>query len=304
MPWFAGNLHCHSTFSDGDSSPTDVANWYHRNGYSFISITDHNCLTPTDEYTTGSDDFIGIPGSEYSANAERAHAHVNGYGLTESPTLPKGDLTIVEALQFGIDEINRKGGFPVINHPTRRWAFGAKEMKQLKDVKHFEVFNGTPVSNNEGDDDHQSTDEIWDTLLSEGKEIYGMASDDAHHYQNLGASPLGYMDAPGSAWIWVEIESLSTELVIESVRSGNFFATTGIKPLRINRCRKSLDLEIDPQGAKKISYTTTFIGQGGNVLSRQQGFSAKYDIQGSEGYVRAKIESSSGKKGWVQPILL
>ena len=42
--WFKGNTHCHSWWSDGDSPPEIVADWYKKNGYHFLVISDHNTL--------------------------------------------------------------------------------------------------------------------------------------------------------------------------------------------------------------------------------------------------------------------
>ena len=42
--WFKGNLHTHSLWSDGDDYPEMIADWYKRNGYNFLGISDHNVL--------------------------------------------------------------------------------------------------------------------------------------------------------------------------------------------------------------------------------------------------------------------
>jgi hypothetical protein len=42
--WFKGNLHTHSLWSDGDDYPEMIADWYKRNGYNFLAISDHNAL--------------------------------------------------------------------------------------------------------------------------------------------------------------------------------------------------------------------------------------------------------------------
>jgi len=42
--WFKGNLHTHSLWSDGDDYPEMIADWYQRNGYQFLGISDHNVL--------------------------------------------------------------------------------------------------------------------------------------------------------------------------------------------------------------------------------------------------------------------
>ena len=42
--WFKGNLHTHSLWSDGDDYPEMIADWYKRNGWNFLAISDHNVL--------------------------------------------------------------------------------------------------------------------------------------------------------------------------------------------------------------------------------------------------------------------
>ncbi len=42
--WFKGNLHTHSLWSDGDDYPEMIADWYKRNGWNFLGISDHNVL--------------------------------------------------------------------------------------------------------------------------------------------------------------------------------------------------------------------------------------------------------------------
>lgn len=43
--YWKGNLHTHSFWSDGDDFPEMIADWYKRNGYHFLALTDHNVLS-------------------------------------------------------------------------------------------------------------------------------------------------------------------------------------------------------------------------------------------------------------------
>jgi hypothetical protein len=43
-PWFKGNIHAHSVWSDGDAFPEMVADWYKSRGYQFLALSDHNIL--------------------------------------------------------------------------------------------------------------------------------------------------------------------------------------------------------------------------------------------------------------------
>jgi hypothetical protein len=42
--WYKGQLHCHSFWSDGNTLPELVIDWYRSDGFQFMSLTDHNVL--------------------------------------------------------------------------------------------------------------------------------------------------------------------------------------------------------------------------------------------------------------------
>ncbi len=44
--WLRGNLHTHTTRSDGLLSPQATVDEYARRGYDFLSLTDHSVVTP------------------------------------------------------------------------------------------------------------------------------------------------------------------------------------------------------------------------------------------------------------------
>jgi hypothetical protein len=43
--WYRGNTHVHTTKSDGNGTPEDVARWYRDHGYDFLVVTDHETIT-------------------------------------------------------------------------------------------------------------------------------------------------------------------------------------------------------------------------------------------------------------------
>jgi hypothetical protein len=48
--WYKGNLHTHSYWSDGDEFPELIMDWYKRNGYQFIALSDHNTLVAGEKW--------------------------------------------------------------------------------------------------------------------------------------------------------------------------------------------------------------------------------------------------------------
>jgi len=48
--WQKGNLHTHSFWSDGDDFPEMIIDWYKKNDYQFIALSDHNTIANDDDY--------------------------------------------------------------------------------------------------------------------------------------------------------------------------------------------------------------------------------------------------------------
>lgn len=42
--WWKGNTHAHTLWSDGDSAPRQVVEWYRDAGYDFLVLSDHTLL--------------------------------------------------------------------------------------------------------------------------------------------------------------------------------------------------------------------------------------------------------------------
>ena len=45
LPWYRGNLHTHTTRSDGKREPQVVVDDYAERGYDFLMISDHDLVT-------------------------------------------------------------------------------------------------------------------------------------------------------------------------------------------------------------------------------------------------------------------
>ena len=123
--WYKGNIHTHTTESDGDEDPHKVASWYRRHGYDFLVLSDHNHLTLLD-YGSGRRRFrkpLMVPGEEVSVriNGGETPIHINGVGISQIvEPIDAGDL--VETLQANVDAIVEAGGIASINHPNYGWA--------------------------------------------------------------------------------------------------------------------------------------------------------------------------------------
>jgi hypothetical protein len=67
MPYLKGNLHAHTTLSDGLLAPQELISIYRDLGYDFIAITDHDYLVPQNYWGSipeGDGDFLVFKGIE------------------------------------------------------------------------------------------------------------------------------------------------------------------------------------------------------------------------------------------------
>lgn len=287
--WLKGNLHTHTTESDGDSTPAAVVEWYRAHGYDFLSITDHDKITRTDPKG-----LVLIDGEEVTDRLPKKPLHVNAIGLGEV-VLPQRGRTPVEVLQRNIDAVRAAGGIALINHPNFGWAFGAKELLQVDDATMLEVASGHPFVNSDGP---PSVESMWDAMLTAGKRIYAAAVDDAHHLQRPWAEDIA---PPGKALVVVRAER-DARAIVEALAFGDFYASTGVELEDYLVNPKRLTVCIRPKNGAR--YHTLFIGSGGKVLQKTPGTTATYAVRGDEQYVRAKVIDSNGRAAWLQPVFV
>jgi hypothetical protein len=301
LRWYKGNTHTHTLNSDGDSSPDEVARWYREHGYHFLVMTDHNFLTSVEGLNAllGADErFLILPGEEVTDRIDTKPLHVNGLAV-ESLVLPQGGSTIAEAIQRNVDAIRGARGVPHLNHPNFGWAVTAADIIKVRNDKLFEVYNGHPQVNNLGGGDAPGLEEMWDAVLSSGKLLYGLATDDAHHFKRAGDPDAA---GPGRGWVMVRAERLGAREILAALERGEFYASTGVvlDDVQITSSRYALSIAV----AGSSRYTTRFIGRKGRVLQTTSANPAEYVIRGDEGYVRAVVSESNGKQAWAQPVMI
>jgi hypothetical protein len=297
--WFKGNTHSHTTESDGDSPPEVVASWYRNHGYNFLVISDHNVWVDPGKLAHLVDStFLLIPGEEVTSAYQKKAVHVNGLNVPKRIE-PRTDTTMLGTIQKNIDAVRDLQGVPHINHPNFQWAFDHQILRHVRNDRLIEIFNGHPLVHNEGGGDRASMEEVWDHLLSDGMRMYGIAVDDAHHFKEEFAP---HRSNPGRGWVVVRATGLHADAILEAMERGDFYASTGIELDDVVITSSSLEVHIRQRGDFK--HTTEFIGSGGRVLLRTGANPARYQITGSEGYVRARVRDSGGFRAWIQPVFI
>lgn len=299
--WFKGNTHTHTLKSDGDSPPDVVARWYKSHGYQFLVISDHNVFTDPRTLSSLVDStFLLIPGEELTTSFERRPVHVNGLNVP-GVIAPRTDSTLVGTIQRNVDAVREVDGVPHINHPNFRWAFGWREIAQVRNDKLLEIFSGHPLVHNDGGGDTPSVEAAWDSLLTRGMRMYGIAVDDAHHFQGEFTPE---RVNPGRGWVTVRAARLDPLDILRAMEAGDFYASTGVELDSLRVTPTTITVHIRKRGDYR--YLAEFIGDGGRVLASAGGATVSYSLGATERltYVRVRIRDSGGARAWVQPVFI
>jgi hypothetical protein len=301
LRWYKGNTHTHTLNSDGDSAPDEVARWYREHGYQFLVLSDHNYLTEIaglNAVLGAEEQFLLIRGEEVTDAFQGKSVHVNALdpdGLVE----PQHGASVADVLQRNVNAIRRSAGVPHVNHPNFEWALTVDDLARLENDRLFEIFNGHPMVNNEGGGGRPGLEEIWDRLLTGGKVIYGIAVDDAHQFKQ----PWNRKAArPGQGWVMVRAARLTPADILGALERGDFYASTGIVLDDVRVTAGGIEIRIKPDGQTK--YRVQFIGEGGKVQAEAFDSPAVYTFDGTERYVRARVQDSNGWTAWTQPVYL
>lgn len=297
--WFKGNLHTHTTESDGDDSPEHVAEWYEKHGYDFLVLSDHNHLTVLDDAASNAGKWpLLIPGEEITSRLfdNTKPVHVNGIGLHTLVEPALGD-SVLETLQEDVSRIIAAGGLASINHPNYKWIISQEDIAAVEGTWAMEVYNGHPITNSFGGGGHISAEAMWDFVLSSGRRVMGVATDDSHHYIDE-FSP--YLANPGRGWVVVNAEKASEDALMEAMRLGSFYASSGVDIHDMRVGRREIVIEMAPLDNEK--FTTVFRGRNGRELVTVEGQEARFVPPAGELYVRATVYSSRGSRAWSQPV--
>jgi len=326
--WYRCNTHTHSTAgSSGDvnAPPETVARWFKDHGYQCIILTDHEHVTdvaPLNRDLGTKGDFLVIPGQELTQQLRDPahpggirHGHMNAIGATRTvmpighPQIPSG-VSMREAYARNVAALRQTGALVQINHPNLAWSAALGDLLPLDGPYLMEVWNSYFTANNLGGSDgagpvSPSVETLWDGLLSQGRTVWATASDDSHDYLHFDDRDA---PTPGKGWIMVQAPALTQTAILDALRQGQFYASTGIWLERYDVDDKGITLTLAraPQGSGKpktpTRYITRFIGADGTLLAEVAGDMPHYSFTGQERYVRASIQDSDGKRAWTQPV--
>ncbi len=264
--WVKGNLHTHSIASNcGRVELKKILNLYNDLGYGFIALTDHDIVT---EVSQTYKDLIIIKGYEASQ-----YSHILCIASEEVKERTPQDI---------INNTMANNGISILCHPNwKSWDYWSiEEMKELEGYTGIEIYNSVInrlVGSSEAFDE-------WDYLLSIGKLVWGFANDDFHYLEDI-----------NKAWNVVRVENLDEKSIINSIKKGSFYTSTGVEIFDIYVEDGQIIVESDADKLRFISM--------GRTLSEVLSSKAVYDIKNFNGYLRVEAINEDGSRAWSQPII-
>jgi len=276
--WLKGNLHTHTTFSDGVRPPEEVIADYERRGYDFLGISDHDMFVPPEHYQHLTR-MVLIPAVEVTALG----SHIQHLGVHQRVE-PDTNRQIV------IDGINADGGMAVMNHPNWEWHFNHfphELMEDLQGAVGLEVYNGVI----EHLDGAALASDRWDRLLSIGRRLWGFANDDSHEARDVGV-----------AWNVVQARTRSVPDILQALKEGRFYASTGVIVNAV--AIDGLRIRVSTENAERIRFVTRF----GTIRATIDDATAEWQLPENPTqlkhwrYVRVECYGAGGRMAWTQPI--
>jgi hypothetical protein len=259
----------------------------------------------TDHWKISSDDTVDglvvVPGVELNCILPGARdGHVLGLGVS-APDEDLGALAAEHAdLRATADWIGAHGGIAFLAHPY--WTGVTPGTLELPpNVVGVEVYNaGCELEVGRG-----LSAVHWDELLEAGRLCPAIATDDSHH--------------PGFdsdlAWTWVRAEDGSAGAVLEALRDGCHYSSTGprLDDVRVEgeavevACSPSRAVTLVSGKATGASVTAGRLGyrHRGTVLETDGDGSitrARLEIPPSARHVRVEVTDAQGKKAWANPL--
>ncbi|MBF4694368.1 PHP domain-containing protein [Fusibacter ferrireducens] len=220
-----GNIHCHTTRTDGECSVEAIQKLYKAKTYAFLAITDHRIYFDEEGVSR---DLILLNGCEYNcyldheAYDERIHFHLLTLKDPEqdvSNRIEHDDnsykslfYTKLDEVQDLIDELRSRGNLVIIAHPKNPF-IPIELLKALRNYDGIEVYNAKS-----GQD---ASDYLFE-LYQMRKTLLFTSVDDSH----------ALLDDQGACeyfkgYIVVEDSATDKNKIVKAIKSKRFYASNG-----------------------------------------------------------------------------
>lgn len=293
--FWRGNLHTHSTRSDGILDPAEVCRRYRAEGYDFLALTDHFIghygYPIVDTVPFRHDDFTTILGAELHsgamANGELWHILAVGlppdFAPSNSPSFqPVADQETAPQLAA---RAVAAGAFVAIAHP--QWSgLTLADARTITAAHAVEIYNhGCAVGCDRADGFG-----IADLLLTEGRALTMIATDDAHF-----SEPDHF-----GGWVMVKALENTPAALLAALKAGHFYSSQGpeIREVRIEEDRVIVD------SSAVASVIVQGTGTGAKATHGQSMTRTEVPLVrlNKSPWLRVTVIDAAGKRAWSNPI--
>jgi len=211
--WYKGDLHCHSTHSDGDSPVAEVIATAEQRGLDFFVITDHDgnmggLPTQWNDPAYRSDRMIMLYGVEWTTGL----GHANVWSTAPFDYTALWAANRARDSRAAIDAAHDQGALFSINHPAA-YACCPWEYEDDDGFDAVEVWNSLYRLPNLN---FLSTGVFWDERLLAGRRVPGVGGSDTH---DLGGIQALYLRL-GDPTSWVYAAEATADGVLAGIRAG------------------------------------------------------------------------------------
>lgn len=286
--FYKGNLHTHSTASDGRQTPEEVCRRYREAGYDFLALTDHFLevygypMTDTRPYRV--EGFSTLIGAELHSGRTSVGElwHILAVGLPFGFKAPEADESGPALAKRALDA----GAFVAAAHPAW-YSLSEADILSLGKVHAIEIYNAVSADYN----DRPESWHIADTLYALGHRYSACATDDYH------GIPDRYDLCRG--WVQVKSQANEPEALLTALKAGHYYSSTGpsIHNIEISgsklyvRCSAAERIFVTGAGAKAVAT------HGYGLVE------AEFDISKfMDSYCRVTVRDNSGGRAWSNPI--
>ncbi|MBZ8132038.1 CehA/McbA family metallohydrolase [Afifella sp. IM 167] len=285
--FWRGNLHTHSSRSDGALAPDEVCARYRDAGYDFLCLSDHFLsrygfpVTDTRDFRTNR--FTTILGAELHAmaNSQGELWHILAAGLPE-------DFAETGETESGVDLAARAraaGAFVGIAHP--QWSgLSEEDGRAMAPHAHaVEIFNYTCDIECARPDGAV----MLDQLLNEGYRLGGYAADDAH---------FNFPDAFG-AWTMVKAPENQPEALVDALKAGLYYSSQG--PLIHDFAIDGEEVVVECSQAENVAV----LGRGTRARNQRGEGLASVRLPFEpfrDDWLRVVVTDAAGRMAWTNPV--
>ena len=207
--WYKGELHAHSTESDGKHPVDTVIRAALDTGLDFFSLTDHYTVSQWRKLMPHLEAPMALI---RSCEVTSHHGHANLQGMTEWVNLfvDTPEWTMNDAA----DAIHEQGGLFCVNHPfsgTLGWRTFDFDWAKADLLEIYHNLEGAA---------NVLHLPLWDRQLSHGHRIVGVGAIDSH-------DPFDGLHRLGQVVTWVYADELSEKGIIAGLRRGRVYVSRG-----------------------------------------------------------------------------